>query len=478
MRLVSLAGLLVLVALLLRLAPISNESVDGDEMFSRRVALSPTPQAWNLVRQDLVHPPLYYLLLKTTLPNGRPVSALDIRLLSLIAVTASIAVVILIGFVSAPLRGPAMLAAFLLALNRTHVFYSQEARSYALFCFLVGTLLLWSFLMNRCGHAWTYWLAGTGLMVALLYTHYFGGFYCAAVVCATVLANTPKRVKTQVVACLAVATVAFLPWVRQAIAVYRDKSGLSSNLGWQWPPTFYDLKMTYADYLGIPCFRGATSLVFLLGAALVVVALLPARRQEDRTLDSRAKIALALTAVMPPLLVFLLSRWPFRLPIFGERHVLPSILAALLLVSCGLWRLAVLAPKRLRVPVIASGVLVLSVLQALPVWSQWPRPTRVPYAAIADWLRHTDPDYPAYTTWAYGIGEPVSFYLGRSRRIDEFPADPAKLPAKCIVLYRPAVAQEDAVVHSVLNRFDTIEAQYYSGRDTRWGTRLLVLQRR
>src|SRR5450432_647252 len=56
---------------------------------------------------------------------------------------------------------------------------------------------------------------------------------------------------------------------------------------------------------------------------LIAVALLPDPRKEGDALGARAKIVLTLTALMPPLLAFFLTRWPFRLPIFGERHVLP-----------------------------------------------------------------------------------------------------------------------------------------------------------
>ena len=477
-RSLGVAILLVVLALCLRLAPISNESVDGDELFSRRVAMAETSQAWNLIRQDLVHPPLYYLVLKVMLPKRNPASALDIRLLSLTAGTASIVLAILAGCIEAPLRGPAILAAFLLALNKTHIFYSQQARSYALFCFLAGMLLLWSFPMDRYGHKWRYWLAGTTLMVVLLYTHYFGVFYCAAVVFPVVLTNRPKRLRIHAAASLALAFAAFLPWLYQVIPVYRNKSGVSSNLEWQGLTTLYDLKMTLADYLGIPNFSGATSLVLLLGAAVIAVALLPALRGENERLDSRAKITLALMALMPPLLAFILSRWPFSLPIFGERHVLPSILAALLLVCRGLWRLASWVPKPLRVPILGIGAIVLSVLQALPLWNSWPGPSREPYAAIADWLRHTDLDFPVYTTWPYGIGEPVAFYLERSRRIDELPVDPAKLPEKCIVLYRPEARGENAAMDRLRDRFDITWEKYYSAHNSRWGTRLLVLQKR
>jgi uncharacterized membrane protein len=475
-RSLGVAILLVVLALFVRLAWISAESVDGDELFSLRVATADVPQALNLIRQDLVHPPLYYLALKLTLPDSRPVSALRIRFLSLAAGAACIVILILVGYVAAPLRSPAMLAASLLALNKTHIFYSQQARSYALFCLLVGMLLVWSCLMDRYGSGWMYWLTGTTLMVALFYTHYFGIFYSAAVVIPVVLTNNPKRLKIQAVASLGLSCALFLPWAYQIVPVYQNKSGISSNLGWQGLPALYDLKMTFADYLGIPDFSGATSLVLLAGTILIGIALLPPFRNELQPLSPRVKATLALLLLLPPVLAFLLSRWPFNLPIFGERHALPSILAALLLVSLGLWRLSSLVSKPSRV--LAGGVILLILLQVIPLWNDRLGPSRVPYAAIADTLRRTDREFPVYTTWPYGIGEPVAFYLQRRRPIDELRADPATLPEKCIVLYRPAAPREDAVVHSLFDRFEITGEQYYSARNSAWGTRLLVLQKR
>ncbi|MEO8657428.1 MAG: hypothetical protein ABI693_03115 [Bryobacteraceae bacterium] len=475
-RSLGVAILLVALALFLRLAWISAESVDGDELFSLRVASADVPQALNLIKQDLVHPPLYYLALKLTLPDSRPVSPTRIRFLSLAAGATCIVIVILAGYIATPLRSPAILAALLLALNKTHIFYSQQARSYALFCLLVGMLLVWSCLMERHGYKWMYWLTGTTVMVALFYTHYFGIFYSAAVVLPVVLTNNSKRLRMQAVASLALACALFLPWVYQILPVYQNKSGISSNLGWQGLPTLYDLKMTFADYLGIPDFTGATTLVLVAGTILIAIALLPAFRNEHQPLGSRTKFTLALMLVMPPVLAFILSRWPFNLPIFGERHVLPSILAALLLACYGLWRLSSLASKPSRV--LAGGVTILFLLQVLPLWNDWPGPSRVPYAAIADTLGRTDRELPVYTTWPYGIGEPVAFYLQRSRPIDELPADPTTLPEKCIVLYRPAAPREDTAVHSLFHQFEITSQQYYSPHNSVWGTRLLVLHKR
>ncbi len=108
----------------------------------------------------------------------------------------------------------------------------------------------------------------------------------------------------------------------------------------------------------------------------------------------------------------------------------------------------------------------------------WSEPSRYPYAAVADELRRAGPDIALYTTWAYGIGEPVSFYLERSGAVQALPSDAALLPERCIVLYRPAVTREEAAVRRILDRFDVVGQKEYSSRNSRWGTRAIVLRKR
>ena len=301
------------------------------------VATSSPSLAWQVIRHDMLHPPLYYFLLKATLHNGHPPSAIRVRLLSLAAGTASIVVLVLIGYFAEPLRAPSVLAEFLLALNPLHIFYSQQARSYALFCFLVGVLLLWSVLMDRFGRERIYWVAGTVLMAILFYIHYFAIFYCFAVVLPIAFLSR-RDYRILAIACLALAFVSFLPWIYQVVSVYRSGYDLSAGGGSQAPP-LADLKATFADYMGIPNFRGATTFVLLLGFSLIIVAMLPSRREAGPR-DTRVKWTLALAAWMPPLFAFVLSHSPFNLPIYNERYLLPSIVPFLLLISFGLWRVA------------------------------------------------------------------------------------------------------------------------------------------
>jgi predicted membrane-bound mannosyltransferase len=75
--------LIVLVGASLRVITLGHEAVDGDELFSRRVAVLPIHQMLPAIRADLVHPPFYYFLLKAGLSLWGS-SALGIRLWSLL----------------------------------------------------------------------------------------------------------------------------------------------------------------------------------------------------------------------------------------------------------------------------------------------------------------------------------------------------------------------------------------------------------
>jgi len=505
------ALLILILALGLRLHGISSESVGGDETGSFRIALSETARGLETAEQDLVHPPLYYLLLKATLPASRPVSAMDGRVLSLAAAEGFILVTMLLGLVVPPLRNAALFAGLLIALNQLHIYYSQEVRSYSLFCLLAGGLLIWALVIDRYAQKPVFWLTGAAIMTILLYTHYFGAFYCAAVVLSVMVGRYPGLVKMRVVAISALAGVLFLPWILVEIPVYRAKSGLGADLAGQGVASWFNLKAFFAQYLGIPDFPGASTLAFLIGGVLVCCALLPRSRREGAVLDSKSGVLFLSAAAMPPLLAFFSARPPFNINLFSERHLLPSILPVLVLACYGLWRMAARTSKPAVVCMLGGAVLIL--LQALPLWSHWPGPARHPNAAIAEWLTRHDPNYPVYTTWPYGIGEPVMFYLRGSKFIYRLPgtpllthdvelsqqpsiasliqhpgsaappqsvfaaAAPANLPDKFIVLYRPAAAHENAVVQPLLNQFGRAEEQCYSALNSRWGTCGLVLQK-
>jgi hypothetical protein len=141
-------------------------------------------------------------------------------------------------------RAPALLAALLLALHRTHVYYSQELRSYGLL-WLLYILALWAaWRFVRDGgvrSAVGYVLAAT----AALYTHYQSGFVLASVALwgGLVLGRSPRRLGAWLGLHVAIAAL-LLPQVSTVLFQLRQHQGAH----WAPVPHFVDLMNLLRTY--------------------------------------------------------------------------------------------------------------------------------------------------------------------------------------------------------------------------------------
>lgn len=478
-RALSVLFLLIFLGFCLRVATLSDESVDGDELFSRRVALLPMQQSLDAIRNDLVHPPLYYVLLK----SGTEIwgaSALGIRLWSLLFGVATLALVAAIGTTLSGGPYAGLVAAAILAVNQDLIFYSQQARSYSFYTFLVMLLALWtSAVTNRKKGQQTWlWAAGCVLMILLVYTHYVAALYVFSAVVAIVLCNVPRRTKALAVLTSTVAALSFVPWLLTIAKVYQVKHGVSGNLDWQGHPSFYNLKVLLASSIGIMDFKGATTLVCVLVVVLSISGL-RLRPKGESLRDLPIIVALVVFATLPPFAVLLLSVKPVYLPLFGLRHLLPSIVALAVLCSYGLERLA-LRSARFSGRVLAAGSSMLLILALEPTLiSMSQGPSRYPYNTIARDVRiQHDAGRNVYATWFYGIGEPVNYYCG-PKCVEPLPKDDSALPATIVLLYRPQASQELQRYKDLLeNGFVTGPSTYYTnGRQTPFGTSMVLLMR-
>lgn len=155
-------------AVCLRLLFLSYESFWDDEVITIRDSLKPVAQIVGQ-RWD-PHPPLYYLVLHYWLRLGH--SEAFIRLPSVVFGVIS---VLLIYRLSLRLAGPpvAWFTAVLLAVSPLAIWYSQEARMYAL-------VVMWALAATYCWVCWLQnngqrWRYGVGYVVFTtfgLYTHY------------------------------------------------------------------------------------------------------------------------------------------------------------------------------------------------------------------------------------------------------------------------------------------------------------------
>ena len=173
-RLLPFAGVLLLAGLV-RFWGLGVESLWLDEATSLVVAENQPAGIVALTAED-IHPPLYYLLLHLWLAFGRSEAA--IRSLSAVVGVASVAALYGLGRELWGERA-GVLSALLLAVSPLHVWYSQEARMYALVTFWAILSCGLMALAWRRG-TWPLWI-GYALAVARgMYTHYYMGFVVLA----------------------------------------------------------------------------------------------------------------------------------------------------------------------------------------------------------------------------------------------------------------------------------------------------------
>lgn len=228
----ALAGILVL-ATAARMIEAARVPMWFDEIYTLWISrLGPAGIAHALARD--VHPPLHEFLVWAWWRLGGD-SELWLRSLSALFGVATVAVVF--AFASDLFgRGAGLLAALLLALHRTHVYYSQELRSYALL-WLLETIALWSawrFVRGRRGGAAAYAIAAS----AALYTHYQSGLAiaCVALWGVFALARVPRRLAAWITTHVAIA-LAFAPQLGTFVhQLHRDQ-----QLHWIGPPAPADL---------------------------------------------------------------------------------------------------------------------------------------------------------------------------------------------------------------------------------------------
>jgi hypothetical protein len=468
--------LIVLIAAFLRIYPLKHEALSGDELFSARVALAPFHESYTMVRDDLVHPPLYYLLLKIGVSIWGA-GAVGLRLLSLAAGIFTIPLVWLLGRRLGASDATGLLAAALVALGVNNIYYSQEARSYATYTLLVLLFALWLSVIPKKPTS-SMWTIGGTLMLLLFYIHYVAAIFLAFGLLALLFSDVAASVKKTAVALAVVVGVLFVPWLYVVAGVYRLKHGVGENLDWQGHPEFYELKRIWALSLGVSEIKGATAVALAVVILLAAAALICHSRR--RMLRHNLLLLICVfTGLLAPLALFILSRKPINLPLFGLRHVLPAT-SLLCLVCCyGLTKLSE-AAGQYRKAVFTAGALLLLTLAAVPEIDAFTHgPARFPYDAIEQQVAAEESKgIPAYTTWLYGIGEPINFYCHSSCVLDIYESAD-HLPQKFVLLYRPKNSREAKEYLDLQSHgFVTDESTYYTdGAKNPSGTTAATMER-
>lgn len=201
-----LVGGLTLLGALLRFYDLTHWSLWFDELWSWGVGLGTVGEVVQKVRSD-VAPPLYYLLLNgwmRVFGDGE----FSLRALSAFCGSITVPVVFLLGKELLG-RRVGLVAATLACFSPYLVYYSREARMYAMVPLLgaVSTLLLWW--ARKEGKAF-WWVLYALASIAVIYTHYYGLLFFACH--GLFLLWMREKAKAPWVA-MAIVSAAFLPWL-------------------------------------------------------------------------------------------------------------------------------------------------------------------------------------------------------------------------------------------------------------------------
>ncbi len=387
---------LTLLAALLRFATLGVQSYHHDEIVTAgRILGGSFGHAMDGVDFSESAPPLYYALawLWTQLWGT---GEWGLRSLSALAGVATVPVAYLVAL---ELRGrrAGLVAAALVAVNPMLLWYSQEARAYALFALLCTISLLYCVRTLRDGRRrdFVVWGVVSGLALA---THYFAVFPLAAE--ALWMLRRRRRESLTGIAIVGLSGLALAPLAIHQMSLKHAEWIAGQSLGhrlWETAATFVTGETS--DIIARPTQPGLS--LVPLALALAGFALLAFRAGREERRAAALPLSVAAAAIGIPVLLALAS--PGKDYVLA-RNVIPALVPLLIALA-----IALTLPSARRLgTVLAGGLLAYSL--AFCVWASFsPDLQRPDWRDVA--ARLGEPAAPRATvTWTLGLAS-LRYYL-------------------------------------------------------------------
>lgn len=389
------AGLTLLGAVL-RFATLGAQSYHHDEIVTAsRVLRVGFGHAMNAVGFSESAPPLYYALawIWTQLFGT---GEWGLRSLSAVAGVALIPVAYLIG---AELRGrrTGLMAAALVAVNPMLVWYSQEARAYALLVLFCSISLLYCIRARRHGGRRNFVLWGVASALALC-THYFAVFTLVAEAAVLLWRRRREALPGFAIVGLAAAALAPLAYhqMSQAHAEWIGNFPLGHRL-WEAASTF--LIGETGDIIGRAERPELAAVPLALALAAFVLLAFRADRETRRAVA--IPLGVGLVALGIPIAVALLSA---SKDFVFSRNLIPALVPLLIALA-----VALTMPQARRIGTALGGALLAYSVAFLLVVNASPNLQRPDWNGIAE--RVGEPEAPRATvTWTLGEAS-LRYYL-------------------------------------------------------------------
>ncbi|MBD0372987.1 MAG: glycosyltransferase family 39 protein [Pyrinomonadaceae bacterium] len=390
-----------------RLWHLTYYSLDFDEIFSVQAARQTWAALLSVIADDLVHPPLFYLLLKVWIVIGGE-SLFWLRLFPALTAIASIIPFLLLCRELKFQMPERNLALLLIAVNAYLVFYAQQVRMYSLLFFLT-LCSLWLFVKfyKREANLKTNLLALFIVNLLLVYTQYFG-WLVIGVEGVFLLLWGRWRSRRLLLFSLSVGAliVCFAPWAYVVAEAAVAKRGLGQNIGWITRPDLSDLVWYYGTLNGLLNFPRATSLSMLIFGFPVLLWGWHSLRREDGRQTSLLG-GLLLFSFLPALLTFAASH-VLSQSVWVDRYLIIVAAPYLMLVAVAAWRLQPLWLRTIMLALIISWALVAGFYE-LPKTDK-----KIAWQALAQQMMRAEPAQSSgVRVYAFEgfVAAPLEFYL-------------------------------------------------------------------
>ena len=425
-----------------RLWHLTSSCLWFDELFGIHAARHDWSGLIRFVAADIIHPPLFYLLLKVWISIGGE-SLLWLRLLPALI---SIATLVPFLLLCRDLKSPSTeinLALLLLAVNGYLIKYTQEVRMYSLlFFFSVSSLWLFIRFLKASTGARKQLLPLSALNFLMVFTHYYGWLVIAAE--AVILLVWQRDKLRDFFIAVALLLLAFSPWV-YVVTSLSEAGDLSQNIGWVERPHLSNIAQ-FLTLLSEPFYFRQSSIeplfyswslvagFFLLDLPLLAL-LWRTFRQKNQDYGQTAAVTLLITFVVAPLVLAFILSWLLPHSIWGTRHLIIVAVPYSFLLAVALERLR---PEWIRTTVFIllgcwfflAGAIFLLRRETDYVWCAWEQLAaqviQQPAAANTPVSVYAFEDLIAYHLWfALGSEEGRTFKIGVLKGVPGLQEDPS-----------------------------------------------------
>ena len=377
------------VYLALRLWNLTDSCFWFDEIFGVHAAEMDWANLFWFVAQDLIHPPLFYVLLKIWISFGDE-SLFWLRFFPVFFSTLAVVPFILLCC-QLKLSLPAIaLALTVFAVNGSLIKYAQEVRMYSLLlCF--GLFSLWLF--ARFLNTGKGFFLLTVVNIVLVYSHYFGWLIIVSEILA-VLFLARERLK-HIFLMFALAAISFAPWLYAVWQAAKINANVGQNIGWMTKPNFVVVFQFVLDLFEPIYFQNSTAQpasIYLLTLPILIVAALAAgfyfAGWKIESLIDKRNVFLLLIFTLTPIALAFLASWVSPYSIWGTRHLIIVFAPTAILTAKFL--------SEIKIPSLKTGfvsALVLLFAVALAIQLKTAQPKYI-WCAWEDLARNLDANQP------------------------------------------------------------------------------------